>query len=99
MTLRELVRAIPEFDGWNHPKKILLFGWFLHTYGAKERLQQADFRSCYESLVIEKPSAIGPFLISLGNSKPKRLLEDSKGFFLPKHIRDEHDLRFGTRPT
>src|SRR5579883_2870513 len=97
MTLAELVRAIPEFDKWNHPKKILLFGWFLHAHDSKERFQQSDLRYCYEMLSLEKPSSIGPFLNSLSSSKPKRLLQDGQGFFLPKHIREEHDKSYGNR--
>lgn len=97
MTLTDLVDSISNFAKWKHPQRMLLFGWFLHTFDSKPRFSQSDIRRCYETLNLEKPSSIGPFLTSLSDSKPKRLLSDSDGFFLPKHLRDEFDQLYGGR--
>jgi len=97
MTLQELVEGIKDFGSWKHPEKILFFVWYLHVYGRRGRVQPSDIRSVYDSIHVEKPSSLNPFLDSLERSKPKRLLKDRQGYFLPRHIRENLDQEFGQR--
>ncbi len=97
MTLQDAVGLAADFDTWNHPKKILFLGWFLHVHEGKERFNPVDVRLCYELVNLQKPSSIGPFLKSLTQSNPKRLLRDSNGFYLPKHLREEFQSQYGDR--
>jgi hypothetical protein len=99
MKLTDVVPAIANFDGWNHPQKILFFGWFLHYHQACERFSQSDIRLCYDSLNVQKPSNIGAYFVSLERSNPKRLLRDRGGFYLPKQLREEFDKSYGERAT
>lgn len=97
MTLHEAVQAVPGFAGWEHNDKIKFFAWYLHTCAAQERFSQREIRLAYEEIHLEKPSNIGVYLSALEGKKPKQLLRDGKGFYLPRQARDEFDSKYGKR--
>jgi hypothetical protein len=46
---------------------------------------------------LEKPSNVNPYIQTLEKKKPKEVLRDSRGFYLPKHIKDDLHQRYGQR--
>lgn len=95
MELRDIVKSIQGFEGWNHVKKIKFFTWFLHTQKSKDRVGATDIKACYDKLHLEPPSNIGPFLSDLTKKSPKQALKDSRGYHLVKSVRDTFDASYG----
>ena len=97
MTLEELARAVPGFDGLQHVDRIKLFAWFLHTYGNNEHFMPADIGHCYEELHLSGPTNIPNQLAQLTAKKPPELLKSSSGYRLEKRVRDAFDQKYGQR--
>ncbi|MEA3213322.1 MAG: hypothetical protein QOE70_6379 [Chthoniobacter sp.] len=97
MTLGEAVQAVPGFARWEHNDKIKFVAWHLHASEGRERFSQREIRLAYEELHLEQPSNIGVYLSALEKKKPKQLLRDGKGFYLPRVARDELDAKYGKR--
>jgi hypothetical protein len=95
--LEQLTRPIKGFTGWSHAEKIKFFGWYLHSHRKQDRFSPADIRSCYDALDDEKPSNVNPYIQTLEGKKPKEILRDSRGLYLPKAVRDDFEQRYGTR--
>lgn len=95
--LEQLVASITEFDGWGHGEKLKFFAWFIYSKRGQDRFDPAALRGCYEELGIEKPSNVNPYIATLGKKKPKDVLRDGKGFYLPKHVKDDFEQRYGQR--
>ena len=96
--LNDLVSSISAFSGWKHPDKIKLFAWFIHTKLSKDRFASSDIARCYESISVQKPSSIHPFLTGLEARKPKQVLRDGRGFYLERSVREALDVKYGQRP-
>lgn len=95
MDLSSLVNGIKDFGAWSHAKKMALFGWYIHNYKNKQRFGPADIRACYDSLHLEKPSDVNPYLHRLANKKAnKELLKDKRGYYLTSSARHAHSSRF-----
>ena len=99
MSLRDVVDSLRGFSGLDHNGKIKVFAWHLHANEGLERFSQREIRLAYESLHLQQPSNIGVYLSALEQKKPKQLLRDGRGFYLPKQIRDELNERLGKRPS
>ncbi len=97
MSLQEVVQDVPGFHGWGHPEKIKFFGWYLHTSRSRERFNQADIRSCYDELHLEKPSGVSPYFNNLMVKKPKEVLHDTHGYYLAGPVRAYYDSKYGQR--
>lgn len=95
--LVQLVGSLAEFDNWGHGEKLKFFAWFIHTKKAEDRFDPAALRSCYEEVGIEKPSNVNPYIATLERKKPKEILRDGRGLYLPKHIKDDFEQRYGRR--
>jgi hypothetical protein len=98
MLLQDLVHNVSGFAEWKHPEKIKFFGWYLHTQRSQERFNQADIRSCYDELHLEKPH-VSSYFSNLSKRKPKQLLHDRSGYYLAKQVRDALDAKYGQRPS
>lgn len=97
MSLPDMVSRLPDFHQWPHNDKIKFIGWTLHTLEKKERFAQRDIRLAYEALKCEQPSNIGSYLKSLEQRKPKALLKDSKGYYIPQSTRNELAAKYAER--
>ena len=95
--LEQIVNSIQGFDSWGHGEKIKFFAWFLHSQKAHDRFDPAAIRACYDAVGIEKPSNVNPYIQTLENKKPKEVLRDGRGLYLPKHIKEGFDERYGQR--
>ena len=93
--LGELINGIGDFGSWNHVEKIQLFGWFLHK--SKDRFKAADIRQCYDKLALERPSNIPDLLDKLTRQVPKKVMKDTRGYYLLKPARDGLESKFGVR--
>jgi hypothetical protein len=95
--LEQVVDSIKDFDGWSHAEKIKFFAWFLHSKKGDDRFAPADIRACYDAVGIEKPSNINPYIQGLEGKKPREILRDSRGLYLPKPVRDALEAQYGQR--
>lgn len=99
MTLKELVRSIPNLAKLSHPDKIKIFGWYLHTYGGKERFDLSAVRGCYNALDLQPSANLSQELTRLLGRKPRELLKDAAGYRLEARIRDAIDKKYGEHET
>lgn len=95
--LEHLVNSISDFDNWSHAEKIKFFAWFVHAKQGSDRFDAGDIRGCYDALDIEKPANVNTYIKRLEDKKPKEVLRDRRGFYLPKHIKDGFDQKYGQR--
>jgi hypothetical protein len=95
--LEQLVKSIDGFDSWSHAEKIRFFAWFIHSKKDQDRFDPSALRHCYEEIDIEKPSNINPYIATLEKKKPKDILRDSRGLYLPRHVKDDFEQRYGQR--
>ncbi len=98
MTVKEFVALVPGFAGLQHPDKILHFGWHLHTYGIKERFDQAAVRACYRGEHLPEPNYSEQFK-RLVEKRPKVLLQDNGGYRLEHSTRAKLDEKYGEHET
>jgi hypothetical protein len=99
MQLHDIVNHIEDFAAWSHVQKIRFFAWYLHLYRNQERFKQADIRACYEELYLEKPSNVSPYLAQLRERKPKEVVQDKRGYYLVRQVREKLDQEYGQRQT
>jgi len=98
VTLEDLTRAVPGFDGLQHVDRIKLFAWFLHTHRKMEHFMPADIARCYESVHLSEPKNIPQQLAQLVAKKPPELLKkNGQGYRLEKRVRDDFDKKYGQR--
>jgi hypothetical protein len=97
MELATIVEDIADFSQWNHAQKIRFFAWFLHSKNNLGRFSSSHIKDCYDSLHLEKPSSISPFLTEMEKRKPKEAMKDTNGYYLAKHVRDELERKYGQR--
>jgi hypothetical protein len=95
--LEQLVESIDNFDSWGHGEKLKFFAWFIHSKKGEDRFDPAALRGCYETVGIEKPSNVNPYIATLEKKKPKDILRDGRGLYLPKHVKDNFEQRYGQR--
>lgn len=95
--LNDFVSRVPEYCKWNHAEKIKFFAWFLHTYGSKDRVNGPQIAACYDALHEQQPTSISPFLSSMEKKNPKEFLQDTRGYYLAKKMRDKFDGNYGRR--
>ena len=97
MTLEDLTRFVPGFDGLQHVDRIKLFAWFLHTHRNMECFMPADISRCYEGVHIAGPKNVPQQLAQLAAKKPPELLKNKSGYRLEKRVRDGFDKKYGQR--
>ncbi len=95
--LVQLVESVENFNDWSHGEKIKFFGWYIHSPKSQDRFDPAALRGCYDEVGIEKPSNVNPYIAALEKKKPKEILRDRRGLYLPKHIRDDFERLYGQR--
>lgn len=95
--LPDLIKGIKTFPDWPHADKIKFFAWYWHTIKHVDRFSPADLRACYDALGLQKPSNINPYISSLEGKKPKQILRDGKGLYLPLQVRAAFDEKYGQR--
>ncbi len=98
MELDDLARAIPNFAGLSHTKKIKAFAWHIHTHKKMDRFNQVDIRACYDHLHFAKPDNVSQYFHQLQEKKPPELLKDKRGYRLEGQVREAYDAEYGTRP-
>lgn len=97
LDLEDLVGRVPEFSKWDHAGKIKFLAWFLHTYKNQKQVTGTEIGWCYDSLHVERPTSISPFLAAMEKKNPKEALRNSLGYCLVKTVRDEFDGKYGQR--
>lgn len=95
--LNDFVSSIPGFGKLNHADKIRIFAWFLQFHLKKDRFSVADITRCYECLNMVQPSNIGPFLLQMEQSKPKKILRDTRGRYLEHTIFESISAKYADR--
>ncbi|MBD2539810.1 hypothetical protein [Coleofasciculus sp. FACHB-SPT36] len=99
MQLQDIVSSITDFSVWSHAQKICFFAWYIHSYRNQERFNQADLRACYDELYLDKPSNVSPYLAQLRDRKPKEVVQDKRGYYLVRQVREKFELEYGQRQT
>jgi len=95
--LEQIVESIENFYHWGHGRKLQLFAWFIHSKKGQDRFDPAALRDCYDEVGLEKPSNINPYIATLEKKKPKDMLRDGRGLYLPKHVKDSFEQLYGQR--
>jgi hypothetical protein len=95
--LEHIIDSIPGFGSWGHGEKIKFFAWFIHLQKRLDRFDPAAIRDCYDTVGLEKPTNINPYIQTLEKKRPKEVLRDTRGLYLPKFIKDNLDQRYGQR--
>jgi hypothetical protein len=95
--LEQLVETIENFTSWSHGEKLKFFAWYIHSQKGHDRFDPTSLRGCYDEVGIEKPSNVNPYIATLEKKKPKEVLRDGRGLYLPKHIKDDFEMRYGQR--
>ncbi len=95
--LEQLVESIENFGHWGHGLKLKFFAWYIHSKKGQDRFNPAALRGCYEEVGIEKPSNLSPYIATLEKKSPKDILRDGRGPYLPKHVKDDFEQRYGQR--
>ena len=98
MELEEFARQVPNFDGLSEPERIKHLVWYLHKHAARERVDVATVRKCYERLSYE-PSNLSRDMARLAERRPPELLRDGKGYRLEGRVRAEMDGKYGETPS
>jgi len=98
MTLKEFVAAVPGFSGFQHPDKIIHFGWYLHTYAGKESFDQPAIRACYKELSLPEPNYSDQFK-RLNERRPRVVLPHNGGCRLEHSVRAKLDEKYGQHET
>jgi hypothetical protein len=96
--LEEFARQVPNFDSLSDPERIKHLAWFLHKHAARERVDVAAVRKCYERLNYE-PSNLSRDMARLAERKPPELLKDGKGYRLEGRVRAELEAKYGEAPS
>ena len=99
MQLQDVLSSITGFSAWSHVQKIRFFAWYIHFYRNQERFNQADIRACYDELYLDKPSNVSPYLAQLRDRKPKEVVQDKRGYYLVRQVREKFELEYGQRQT
>ena len=99
MQLQNVLSNITDFSTWTHVQKIRFFAWHLHSYRNQERFNQADIRACYDELYLDKPSNVSSYLAQLRDRKPKEVVQDKRGYYLVRQVREKFQLEYGQRQT
>jgi hypothetical protein len=94
-SFEELVAGIADITDWTHPQKIKFFAWYLHVHESMSRISPVQILDCYDRAHIQRPANIHRFIEMLESRRPSEILRESKVVFLPKHVRDELDQRYG----
>ncbi|MBW4504973.1 MAG: hypothetical protein KME64_00405 [Scytonematopsis contorta HA4267-MV1] len=97
MQLEEIASSISNIATWSHVQKIRFFAWYLHSYRKQDRFNPADIRACYEKLYLDKPSNVSPYLKQLRDRKSKEVIQDRRGYYLVRQIREKFDQEYGQR--
>jgi hypothetical protein len=97
VTLSDLSRIVPRFDGLQHVDRIKLLEWFLHTHKKLEHFRPADIGKCYQDVHLSEPRNIPQQLADLAGKKPPELLKNGHGYRLEKRVRDHLDRKYGQR--
>jgi len=95
--LEHVVNGIPGFTNWKDADKIRFFAWFLHSKKRRERFSPGDIRTCYDALLLQKPSDVNPYLNQMLNRKPREVLRDVRGYALEKRLKDQLETKYGQR--
>lgn len=97
MQLNEFIDSVDGFAKSNHAHKIKLFGWYLHTYRARDSFTASEIAACFSALSIAPPSDIHPFLSAMAKRRPPQALKTAHGFRLERQLRSAIDSKHGTR--
>lgn len=95
--LEETIAQIDNFINWKDSDKIRFFAWFLISKLGMERFYPADIRDCYDSLNIQKPKDVNPFLASMYNKKPPDIIREKNGYILERRLRTTLEEKYGKR--
>jgi hypothetical protein len=94
LDLDDLRRIEPELDHWSHPDRIKLFAWYLHTHGARERVDTDAIRKCYQRLNYDEPN-LSRDMARLADRNPPELLRDAGGYRLEARVRSTFEVKYG----
>jgi hypothetical protein len=98
MQLREFIDQVSGFDALQHPEKIKLFAWYLHTHRGLEAFSNSDIRKCYSQINAVAPD-VTVYIPRLVAKRPPELLKTAKGYVLEGKIRRALDAKYGDHPT
>ena len=88
MELTEFVKKIDGFNNRPAYEKILIVGYYLHTFKGKDKFVAADINAAFDSLHISKPSNATSQLNAMTKGLVKKILGTAKGFKLSSISRE-----------
>jgi hypothetical protein len=95
--LLQITKTIRGFADWPHSEKIKFFAWFQHIHKENDRFAPSDIRRCYEDAGLEQPSNVSPYIAGLEKKKPKEVLRDRRGLYLPTPLKEAMNVKYGQR--
>jgi hypothetical protein len=93
MDLAALKLAVSGLADKSHNDKIVIFGWWLHTFKGKVSFSGADIRKFYSGLHLAEPSSFGGYIKNLLNQK--KLLKEGSGYKLEIKAREKLNTSYG----
>lgn len=88
MELPEFVKKIDGFNNFPVFEKILVVGYYFHTFKGKEKFLASDINAAFDLLHIAKPSNASSQLTAMTKGFVKKLLGTNKGFKLNNSSRE-----------
>lgn len=95
--LEDLIRGVPQFDGWNHSDRIRFIGWYLHTYESRADFEVGDIRRAYKHLNLTPPSNFSQLANQLVDQE--HMIKRAGRLALDRRVRADFDANYGQRPT
>lgn len=89
MEIGAWARQIAGFSTLSNADKILAVGYFLHVDKQSDRFLPIAINTLFDQLNIERPANTGSQMRAMTTGKPKRLLQDARGFRLSSDARDK----------
>jgi hypothetical protein len=89
MKIEGFVKQIKGFSTLSLSEKIIVLGYFLHTYKQLEKFKAIDVNLCFDELHLQRPTNSSSQMNAMTSGTSKRLLGNTNGFRLNSASRDK----------
>lgn len=94
MKLADLVSSIADFKNFSTRDTIRFFVWYMHTYEAREAIDNDSLRNCFRQLHMTLPD-VSVYLPRMAKYKPPDLIKVRGGYKLERSVRTVLDSKYG----
>jgi len=89
MSPTEFAQQVGGFSSLSTTGKIEHLFFYLNNVRGIEKVKPIDLATCFDELHLKKPQSFSPFLKSLADRKPARIIKDSQGYRLSMKARED----------